>query len=307
MNQTHPMRTASGPVVDGHTPVRLAAQRLRNTLRLNSVTSGLGGAFALAAPTVLDGWLDTGRAGWVRAVGAGLVLFAGTVFVVAGARMSRLLRWTPFIVAGDLAWVIASAATIAAGWYATAGDWVIGGVAAMVAVFAVRQAITWQRTRAAAGAGGCPDEFPPIEVFHSERAVSASPARAWEVITDQDLYGRLAPNLSRVHATTGNGPGLQRSCTNRAGDTWHETCTLWDDHHRFDVAVDTTNYPYPLDEMRGSWSVTPIPTEPGRSVLGMDFRYRPRPGWWGRVFAAAMQAAFPVVLRRILSGWQRHL
>jgi hypothetical protein len=306
MNNTRPMLTASGPVVDHHTPVRLAAQRLRNTLRLNSVTSGLGGAFAVAAPTVLDGWLDTGRAGWVRAIGAGLVLFAGMVFVVAGTRMSRLLRWTPFIVAGDLAWVVASAATIAVGTYSTVGTVVIGGVAAMVAVFAVRQAITWRSTRATA-ATGCPDESPPIEVFHSERAVSASPARAWEVITDHDLYGRLAPNLSRVHATTGDGPGLQRSCTNRAGDTWHETCTLWDDHHRFDVAVDTTNYPYPLEEMRGSWSVTPRTIDPDSTLLGMDFRYRPRSGLRGRVFAAAMQAAFPVVLRRILSGWQRHL
>lgn len=296
-----------GPVVDGNTELRLAAQRLRNTLRLNALTSGIGGFVAAAAPGVIDRWLDTGRPAWVRAVGIGLVVFAVTVFAVGGARMSRLLRWTPVIVAGDVAWVVASAGTIASDWYATGGDVLVGGVAVMVAAFAVRQATTSRRTRAGRPSQREVDEVPPVEVVHIERAVRATRARAWEVITDHELYGRLAPNLSRVHATSGNGPGLERSCSNRAGDTWRETCTLWSDHDRFDVAVDTTNYPYPLDEMRGSWSVTAHASDTDRCVLGMDFRYRPRPGVRGRLFAAAMQAAFPVVLRRILTGWQRHL
>ena len=88
---------------------------------------------------------------------------------------------------------------------------------------------------------------------------------------------------------------------NRGGDEWSETCTVWDDGHQYDIAVDTSDYPYPLAEMRGSWSTGA--TSP--AVVSMDFRYRPRPGIRGRLFAAAMQAAFPMVLGRIIRGWRQ--
>ena len=145
------------------------------------------------------------------------------------------------------------------------------------------------------------DEAPPTEVCHVEAAIDTTPAIAWSVITDHELYGRLAPNLSRVSPTASDGPGLTRTCANRRGDEWNETCTVWDKGHQYDIAVDTSDYPYPLIEMRGSWSTAA--TEP--VILGMDFRYRSLPGIRGRLFAAAMQAAFPVMLGRIIRGWRQ--
>ncbi|MGD9702877.1 MAG: SRPBCC family protein [Ilumatobacteraceae bacterium] len=293
-----------GPVVDGHTPTRLAAQRLRNTLRLNAATSLAGGALAAVAPSRVDGWLDTGHAGSVRVVGLGLAVFVVGVVITAGARMSRLLRWVPVVVVGDAVWVLASVVTIFAGWYAVAGDLIVGAVAVMVAAFAFAQCAGWLRTRSSIVDLVAVDEAPPVEVVHVERQVSVDPGRAWAIVTDHDLYGRLAPNLSRVHATTGNGPGLERTCTNRKGHAWTESCTLWDDGHRFDIAVDTSNYPYPLDVMSGSWSVTAHPHDPNRCTVGMDFRYQPTRSIAGRLFAGLMQAAFPFVLRRIVAGWR---
>jgi hypothetical protein len=289
--------------VDKHTPTRLAVQQLRNTLRLNATTSLAGGIVAAVASGPLDRVLNTGHPGLVRLAGLGLVVFAVDHVALAGARTSRLLRWTPAVVAADTAWVVASAATIAAGWYGGAGAVVVTVVAAMVAGFAVRQAATWRAARASASEQmAAIDERPPVEVVRVERAVAGERPAAWQVITDHELYGRLAPNLSRVHATTGDGPELQRSCANRKGEEWQETCTLWEEGHRYEVAVDTAAYPYPLAVMRGSWSVEP--DQPGKVRLVMHFRFQPRPGLRGRLFAALMHAAFPVVLRRIVRGWQ---
>jgi Polyketide cyclase / dehydrase and lipid transport len=291
-----------GAVIDEHKPVRTAAQRLRNTLRLNATTSGLGGLVAVIAGGPINRLLGTSSPGWVRLAGLGLVVFALDVAALAGSSIRRLNRFTPVVIAGDATWVVASIATIAAGWYSTRGGIVIAGVAAMVATFCVRQFVLTRRlgrlTRTAKAE--VLDENPPTEVVAVQTGIEATPATAWAIATDHELFGRLAPNLSSVTPTGPNSAELSRSCVNRKGQTWHEECTLWREGERFDVNVDTTNYPYPIAEMRGSWwthNATP-------TTVGMDYHYRPLPGLYGRIFAAAMQAAFPFVLRRITRGWK---
>ncbi len=292
-----------GAVVDAKTPVRSAAQPVRNTLRLNAVTSA-GGVLALVvAAGPMNDLLGTGSPSWVRIVGAGLFVFALDVGYLSGTSIRRLVRFTPFVSIGDGIWVLASIATMAAGWYSAPGNVIVGAVACMVGIFGVRQLVLVRRLHGASH--GIPadalDEVPPTEVCHVESTIDTTPAIAWSVITDHALYGRLAPNLSRVAPTAPDGPGLTRTCANRGGDEWNETCTVWDEGHQYEIAVDTSNYPYPLAEMRGSWS-TGV-TSP--AVVRMDFRYRPLPGIRGRLFAAAMQAAFPMVLGRIIRGWRR--
>ena len=115
-----------GPAVDEHTALRTTAQRLRNTLRLNATTSLLGGIVAVAAGGPLNELLGTTSPGWVRIVGAGLAVFALDVFYLAGRSIRHLNRYTPAVTAGDTVWVVASAATIVAGWYNTTGSIIIG-------------------------------------------------------------------------------------------------------------------------------------------------------------------------------------
>lgn len=303
---TQPDSTIGGvePLIDEHTPARRSAQRLRNTLRLNTATSFTGGFAAAVAAEPVSHLLGTAdHTVLVRLVGVGLCVFAVGVVVVAGARISRLLRWTPVVTAMDAGWVAASIATVTLGWYSVSGAIVIAFVASVVGYLAVRQATSFRRTRVLVHDRlARVDEAPPVEVVHVEHRIASDAATAWDVITDHELYGRLAPNLSRVHTTRSNGPDLARTCTNLKGEHWHETCTLWDDQHRYEVAVDTTNYPYPLAVMRGAWYVEP--DEPGHVVVGMDFQIRPRRSVWGRTFVAAMQAAFPFILRRIIRGWR---
>ncbi len=292
-----------GAVVDMNTPIRKGAQRLRNTLRLNACTSVVGGLALVGAAGPLNTLMDTGSPTWVRIVGAGLIGFALDVGILSGTSIRRLVRISPLVSAGDGIWVLASIGTMAAGWYSTTGSVIVVAVACLVGIFGVRQLVLVHRVTIERDAvpAAVLDEVPPTEVCHVEAAIGTTPAIAWSVITDHALYGRLAPNLSNVSPTASDGPGLTRTCANRSGDEWSETCTVWDEGRQYDIAVDTSSYPYPLAEMRGSWSTSA--TSP--AVVSMDFRYRPRPGFRGRLFAAVMQAAFPIVLGHIIRGWRR--
>lgn len=139
-------------------------------------------------------------------------------------------------------------------------------------------------------------------VLRASRAMALPPEAVWPVITDHETYGRLALNLGRVEATGPNGPDLTRTCYDRLGRRWNETCTLWEDGRRFAIEVDTSDYPYPLAVMRGEWYVEPAE---GGSVAGMRFEFLPEPGAKGRTFGVLMRLGFGMVVRRILSGWER--
>lgn len=282
-----------GSVVDELTPARSAAQRLRNTLRVNALASTVGGLVCATAGGWTSTVLGTGHAGLVRLIGLGLIVFAVEVAVVAGARVSRLNRWAPVVSVADALWVGTTIVAVGADWFSTVGVLIVGVVAVMVGAFGVAQLRAWRRFRAVAATRSmlALDELPPVEVAHVERLVRGSRRVAWEVVTDHELYGRLAPNLSEVHVQSGAGTEMVRVCSNIGGEEWTEACTLWDEGERFEVNVRTDRYPYPLAVMRGSWWVRS--DTPDRSLLGMDFRYQPLPGIKGRIFAALMQAGIP--------------
>jgi hypothetical protein len=285
-----------------HTPSRWAAQRLRNVLRTNAVTSLATGLALAVVPGPLDRLLGTGQTGAVRLVGVALVVFALDVLVVAGASAPRLVRWSPAVTVADVSWVVGSAAAIALGWFEPAGAVLVAAAAAMVASFAVAQ---WRHLAGIHPAAAATiDEQPPIELAAVTATVEGGARAVWAVVVDHERYGRLAPNLSAVEATAADGPGLTRTCTNRRGRRWHEACTLWDEGRRFEVAVDTSDYPYPLARMRGAWWVEPADADE-RSMVGMQFAFQPHATLGGRLFAVAMQAVFPLVLRWILRGWRR--
>ena len=306
-SEPHVGETPLGPVVDDLTPVRSAAQPLRNTLRINALTSTLGGLVCVLAGGWTSTTLGTGHAGLLRLVGLSLVVFAVGVAAVAGARVSKLSRWSPVVSTADAVWVAATVATVAAGWYSPLGVAVVGGVALMVGGFGVAQFRAWRHLRSVVATRlmSTFDELPPVEVAHVERTVRGGWEVAWAVVTDHELYGRLAPNLSGVHVLSGTGAGMVRVCSNNGGEEWSETCTVWDEGERFEVNVRTERCPYPLAVMRGSWWVHP--ETPGTSLVGMDFWYQPLTGLKGRVFAAVIQAGFPLVLGRIVRGWEHEI
>ena len=289
----------------GEVDARRAATRLRNMLRANAVFSTVTGLLAVVAGGPVAGLLGIDQVWVVRALGSGLVGFAGVVIVVSGVRTSLLRPASLVVSIGDLGWVAATLATFALGWLSTSGVAVMSATSVVVLGLGLAQL----RARAAAGhairAIGASeadlDEVPPVEIVTFDRRAAVTAEQLWPVMIDHELYAKIALNLKAAKGLTPDGLGFERSCTDRSGRSWSETCTLWDPGRRFDVDVDTSDYPYPLARMQGSWRV--VPTDPDVSTVGMTFAFQPTPGIRGRLFVAVMHLAFPPILKRIVRGW----
>ncbi len=176
----------------------------------------------------------------------------------------------------------------------------------MAALAAVAAAVAGVAVGQAAGLAAVhrDDPLADVEAVESTRVFAAPPARVWPLLTDHELYGRLAPNLTTVEVISAAGEPLRRRCTNTAGDGWEETCTLWEDGPRFAVDVDTGHYPYPILLMRGLWQVDP---HPAGSRVTMRFVYRAQPSVTGGLFAIVFRLLFTLALDRIFRGWRTRL
>ncbi|GAB2767734.1 hypothetical protein GCM10027020_20650 [Nocardioides salsibiostraticola] len=100
---------------------RRAVTRLRNLLRVNAVFSTITGLVAVLAGGPVAALLGVDQVWVVRALGAGLIGFAGVVFVVSGVRTSRLRPASLVVSFSDLGWVAATLATFALGWLSISG------------------------------------------------------------------------------------------------------------------------------------------------------------------------------------------
>jgi hypothetical protein len=105
-------------------------------------SGALSAAFGLAQPMVLIG------------LGEALLLFAAALIWIA-LRMPTNQRILGTIFALDVAWVIASALVLLAGWapLTAAATWAIIGVADVVALFALLEYIGLRRLRSTAAVG----------------------------------------------------------------------------------------------------------------------------------------------------------
>lgn len=276
---------------------RPSTRRLRAALRANVMFSLLcGGALVVGGGFAAEPW-GLGPAPLLPAVGVGVILFGVVVARLAVAPSEPLRRWATLVVAADACWVLGSIALLLIVDLPLPGSAAVASVAATVAALA-----GWQLAGVAAVRSG--DPLADVEVVEAATVFLAAPEQVWPLLTDHDLYGRLAPSLSTVKVISEPGQPLRRRCTNTRGKGWEESCTLWDEGRRFAVEVDTDDYPYPLSMMRGLWQVEPHPTG---SLVTMRFAYQADPTVTGGLFAVAFRTLFPPVLARIFRGWQMRL
>lgn len=123
----------TAPLAAGHDRL------LRGALKLDAVVTGANGVAYLAAAGALDGLLGV-PAGFLRAIGAFLVVFAAAVWLT-GARRSISRTAATAVVAANALWVADSVLFAALGWHSpdTAGTvWTLMQ-AATVAGFAALQ------------------------------------------------------------------------------------------------------------------------------------------------------------------------
>ena len=268
---------------------------LRLALTENMLFSAACGIASLVAPGVIAGFLGEAVPVWpMLALGAGLLVFA------AGLLRQELRRplsrgEARVTIVMDEAWVVAGILllVLARQWFSAAGQWLIGGVATAVAAIAMAQWVGLRRL------GG--------EQIHFEfsRAVAAPPEQVWPVITDHEGYADVADNLNRVEVVAGHGLGMARRCYDNKGRCWNETCVLWDEGRAYSFEVDTSDYPFPLREVRGTWGVAPAD---GGSVITMTFDIVAKYGAPGRlVMGLALRLMFSGLCERLLDKWQARI
>ena len=138
-----------------------------------------------------------------------------------------------------------------------------------------------------------------METFQLERHIDAPRAQAWEVLSDLDGWGAHAPNLSRTEVIEGAAEGAVRRCYNNSGKGWTETCTLWQPGRRYVMEVDTSDYPYPMSVMRGTFSVDD--DGPGSRVK-LRFDYQFKYGPLGRVAGLLARPMFSRTCKQLLAS-----
>jgi hypothetical protein len=123
---------------------------LRQSLRLDAAASGAMGVLLAAGGTLLDDLFGIPSAVLVS-VGGFLVVYAAALWLL-GARPRVSRPAVRVVVAGNLAWVVASVAAAVAGWWSptTAGTVLVLAQAAAVVVLIELQLTGLRRARTAA-------------------------------------------------------------------------------------------------------------------------------------------------------------
>jgi len=271
---------------------------LRLSLAENFLFSAASGIALLVAPGVIADFLGDAVPDWLMlALGAGLLIFAaGLLRQILRHPLNRGEALLTILM--DDAWVLASILllVLAPQWFSAAGQWLIGGVAAAVAAIALAQ---WIGLRRLAGGAGKNIRF------EFRRAIAALPEQVWPVIADHEGYADVADNLSRVEVVAGHGLGMARRCYDNKGRGWNETCVLWDEGHAYSFEVDTSDYPFPLRDVSGTWGVAPAD---GGSVITMTFDIVAKYGAPGRlVMGLALRLMFSGLCERLLDKWQARI
>ena len=224
-------------------------------------------------------------------VGIGLSAFALQLLITSSRKDRQKLEKKSFHHSvADFIWVIATLVVIILDLVSPTGKLIMAGIAIPVLALGLAQWLA------------LPPKLWRLEYSHD---VNVNSALVWAVITDHEEYGRIAPNLSRVEVISGSAVGMQRRCYDKKGAGWNETCTHWKEGEYFAVEVDTSDYPLPLDIMRGEWAVEPLDQNHSRIIMRFEFASKPR--MLARLFAAVIKPAFGPVVRKIFLAWEQRL
>lgn len=289
----HPERGASD--ADGDDGSSLA-----NAVSVNAVFSAASGLGLLAGAPLLAGWFEVD--GWLLAgIGGGLILFAG-LLVWLLADPPRLAVGVWWVLGADVAWIGGAVAllVVAPNVLSTSGRSALTAVTLVVAVIVVGQLVGLRRR-----GSGPMDATSPI-TLQVERTITAPPDRVWGAVSDAGDYARFAPGIATTRIVAGQGEGMVRLCRDDQGGEWAETCTLWDEGHRYRMDVDVDSYPayyrMLLAEFAQTWTLAPAAA--GTHVR-LAFDGRVKLGIIGR--AAARLLGNPRRLEAILHGYEREL
>jgi ribosome-associated toxin RatA of RatAB toxin-antitoxin module len=93
------------------------------------------------------------------------------------------------------------------------------------------------------------------------RVIDAPLSLVWEIVSDLDTYHQHTGTLTETTVISGEGQGATRRCVDASGNSWEETCTIWEPEQRYAVDVDVSTYPAKYRMLfrtfKGTWNVEP--------------------------------------------------
>lgn len=121
-----------------------------------------------------------------------------------------------------------------------------------------------------------------------EHHYAALPEDLWPVVIDIAGAAEAMSHLSSAEILSGEGSvGRISRCTNLKGQSWTETCFLWEEGRAFGTRAnaDAADYPYPLEKLEVTYHLMP---RNGGTTVRMSFDYRMKYGLFGRLLELAI-------------------
>ena len=143
-----------------------------------------------------------------------------------------------------------------------------------------------------------------LDILEVERVIAVPPEAAWQVIADMEGYADITNDgITKVEVLAGERVGMLRRCHDNKGNSWTETCPLWEEGRSFQFVVDTSpkDYPFPLAALQGTWMVDPVP---GGTRIRARFEYRMKFGMAGKLMGALMAKKARGDSEYLLDQWE---
>ncbi|MEM9632977.1 MAG: SRPBCC family protein [Pseudomonadota bacterium] len=286
-------------------------KQARTFLGLNCAFSTVTGFIVLIFPATLAETMFQDPASWLplllQGLGLGLIIFALDLFLMAhNPFVSR--KEVHLIVLADIAWIVGSIALLVFGahLFTFTGMATVEVVAIFVAVFAAGQYLGARKIQPQASRASVTSQDGYV-IASVRRAVTAPASAVWNVMNDHPGYADVADNLSKVEVLSGDGEGMQRRCYGPKGEHWTETCDLFEDGQSFGFRIhtDAPDYPYPIEDLKGRWSVKPIADG---AEFSIDITARPKGNFLMRfLFLLAAKQQFKGILINLADKWSERM
>lgn len=275
-------------------------KNLKLALRLNAAFSLITGTilalFSHSAASLFG--ISQPAPFWL--IGFGLLIFSAIVYAVSRQSPINLI-YVFVIIILDIGWVIGSIAIIALGLFgiSTTGHFAIASLAVIVSGFAIHQSYALMHTHSTGNTAA-------RKAFRFIRSVNSERATVWKVISDLNNYHNIAPNIDETRVVSGEGEGMVRTCSH-GGNSWSETCTVWEPGQKYSFLIDTAapDYPYPLKFLQGTWGAHPSGN--GKTNIEMLFEFEYKHPLQALLIHPFMGSWFSGVCEELLDNWEKEI
>lgn len=280
-------------------------------LGLNAAFSLVIGVGFILASNGVSQLLFTQSADWqattILILGIGLIIFGLDLVIMATNRLITKNQ-VMFIIIMDIGWVIVSILLIFLenSLFTAAGQTSIIVVSLFVVIFATGQFVGARKIVAFLSDASVVIKGDKLQAI-VKRSVNAPTDVVWRVMNDHPSYSDVADNISKVEVVSGDGLGMQRRCYGLKGENWTETCDLFEDGYTygFKVHTDAADYPYPISELEGRWSVVP---HGSGSQFTIDIHAIPKGNFLYRtMFRTVAKRRFKTILIDLANAWAKRM